>query len=217
MRKKVSIVGAGNVGATAAHWIAAKELADVVLIDVVEGVPQGKALDLLEAMPIEKRDVHVIGFERLRSHRELRHRGHHRRHSAQAGHEPRRPAAHQLQDHVRRGREGGCAVAGVHPDHRLQSARRHGAGGVPSGGLQSRARHRHGRRPRFRPLPHLHRRRTERQRRKRDRLRARRPRRHHGSAGALLHGRRHSDHRTDRARPARSSSSSAPATAAPRS
>jgi malate dehydrogenase len=61
MRNKVSIVGAGNVGATAAHWIASKELADVVLIDVVEGVPQGKALDLLEAMPIEKRDVHVIG------------------------------------------------------------------------------------------------------------------------------------------------------------
>ena len=57
MRKKVTIVGAGNVGATAAHWIAAKELADVVLIDVVEGVPQGKGLDLLEAMPIEKRDV----------------------------------------------------------------------------------------------------------------------------------------------------------------
>ncbi len=61
MRKKVSIVGAGNVGATAAHWIAAKELADVVLIDVVEGIPQGKALDLLEALPIEKRDVSVTG------------------------------------------------------------------------------------------------------------------------------------------------------------
>ena len=61
MRKKVSIVGAGNVGATTAHWIAAKELADVVLIDVVEGVPQGKALDLLEAMPIEKRDVAIAG------------------------------------------------------------------------------------------------------------------------------------------------------------
>lgn len=61
MRKKVSIVGAGNVGATAAHWIAAKELADVVLIDVVEGVPQGKALDLAEALPIEKRDVSVLG------------------------------------------------------------------------------------------------------------------------------------------------------------
>src|ERR1700755_1385703 len=61
MRKKVSIVGSGNVGATAAHWIASKELADVVLIDILEGVPQGKALDLLEAMPIEKRDSHVIG------------------------------------------------------------------------------------------------------------------------------------------------------------
>jgi malate dehydrogenase len=61
MRKKVSIVGAGNVGATTAHWIASKELADVVLVDVVEGVPQGKALDLLEALPIEKRDVQVTG------------------------------------------------------------------------------------------------------------------------------------------------------------
>src|ERR1700742_4965695 len=61
MRKKVTIVGAGNVGATAAHWIAAKELADIVLVDVVEGVPQGKGLDLREALPIEKRDVHVIG------------------------------------------------------------------------------------------------------------------------------------------------------------
>src|ERR1700758_5012317 len=61
MRKKVSIVGSGNVGATGAHWIASKELADVVLIDILDGVPQGKALDLLEAMPIEKRDSHVIG------------------------------------------------------------------------------------------------------------------------------------------------------------
>jgi malate dehydrogenase len=61
MRKKVTIVGAGNVGATAAHWIASKELADVVLIDIMEGVPQGKGLDLLEAMPVEKRDSYVIG------------------------------------------------------------------------------------------------------------------------------------------------------------
>src|SRR6202047_2650432 len=61
MRKKVTVVGSGNVGATAAHWIAAKELADVVLIDVVEGVPQGKALDLLQAMPIEKQDCNIVG------------------------------------------------------------------------------------------------------------------------------------------------------------
>jgi malate dehydrogenase len=61
MRKKVSIVGAGNVGSTAAHWIMAKELADVVLIDVVEGIPQGKALDLSQAIPIERSDVHITG------------------------------------------------------------------------------------------------------------------------------------------------------------
>ncbi len=61
MRKKVTIVGAGNVGATTAHWIAAKELADIVLLDVMEGVPQGKGLDLSEAMPIEKRDCSIIG------------------------------------------------------------------------------------------------------------------------------------------------------------
>lgn len=60
-RKKVTVVGAGNVGATTAHWLAARELADVVLTDVVEGVPQGKALDLLEAMPIVGRDVMVTG------------------------------------------------------------------------------------------------------------------------------------------------------------
>jgi malate dehydrogenase len=66
MRKKVTIVGSGNVGATAAHWIASKELADVVLIDIVEGVPQGKGLDLLEAMPIEKRDVHIMGTQDYR-------------------------------------------------------------------------------------------------------------------------------------------------------
>jgi malate dehydrogenase len=61
MRKKVTIVGAGNVGATAAHWLASKELSDVVLLDVIEGVPQGKGLDLLEAMPIEKRDCAIVG------------------------------------------------------------------------------------------------------------------------------------------------------------
>jgi len=61
MRKKVSIVGSGNVGATAAHWIASKELADVVLIDIIEGVPQGKGLNLLEAIPIEKSHSYILG------------------------------------------------------------------------------------------------------------------------------------------------------------
>src|SRR4026207_1106709 len=60
-RNKITVVGAGNVGATAAHWLAAKELGDVVLVDIVEGVPQGKALDLAQAAPVEGFDVRMIG------------------------------------------------------------------------------------------------------------------------------------------------------------
>lgn len=58
---KISIVGAGMTGATTAHWLAERELADLVLVDVVEGMPQGKGLDLLEAMPIIGRDVKISG------------------------------------------------------------------------------------------------------------------------------------------------------------
>ena len=61
MDKKVTVVGAGNVGATTAQRLAEKELCDVVLIDIIEGVPQGKALDLAEAAPIEKHDANLIG------------------------------------------------------------------------------------------------------------------------------------------------------------
>ena len=61
MDKKITVIGAGNVGATAAQRLAEKELCDVVLIDIIEGVPQGKALDLTEAAPVEKHDAHLIG------------------------------------------------------------------------------------------------------------------------------------------------------------
>ena len=61
MRKKVTVVGAGNVGANTAQKMAAKELADVVLVDVVEGVPQGKSLDMLESAPVEGYDVTITG------------------------------------------------------------------------------------------------------------------------------------------------------------
>jgi malate dehydrogenase len=61
MRKKATVIGAGNVGATAAMRLAEKELADVSLIDILEGVPAGKALDLIEAGPIEKHDAKIIG------------------------------------------------------------------------------------------------------------------------------------------------------------
>jgi len=58
---KVTIIGAGQTGATTAHWIAERGLADVVLVDVVEGLPQGKALDLTQAMPIIGSDSRVLG------------------------------------------------------------------------------------------------------------------------------------------------------------
>ena len=61
MNQKVTVVGAGNVGATAAQRLAEKELCDVVLIDILEGVPQGKSLDLAQAAPIEKHDAHLTG------------------------------------------------------------------------------------------------------------------------------------------------------------
>jgi malate dehydrogenase len=61
VRNKITVVGAGNVGANCAMWIAAKELADVVLVDVVEGVPQGKGLDLLQAGPINGSDLRITG------------------------------------------------------------------------------------------------------------------------------------------------------------
>jgi malate dehydrogenase len=61
VRTKISVVGAGNVGATVAQLIAYKELGDVVMVDIIEGLPQGKALDLLEAGPVEGYDSQVNG------------------------------------------------------------------------------------------------------------------------------------------------------------
>src|SRR4029453_7320811 len=60
-RKKITVVGAGNVGATAAQRLVDKELGDVVLVDIIEGMPQGKALDLAETAPIEGYDARLTG------------------------------------------------------------------------------------------------------------------------------------------------------------
>src|SRR5439155_14023849 len=60
-RKKIALIGAGNIGGTLAHLCALKGLGDVILYDVIDGLPQGKALDLLEAGPIEGYDVNIIG------------------------------------------------------------------------------------------------------------------------------------------------------------
>ena len=61
MKNKVSIIGAGMTGSTTAHWLAEREIADLVLVDVVEGMPQGKALDLQEALPVIGKDVTLMG------------------------------------------------------------------------------------------------------------------------------------------------------------
>jgi malate dehydrogenase len=61
LRKKITVVGAGNVGANCAVWAAKKELGDIVLVDVAEGIPQGKGLDLLQAGPVETFDVNITG------------------------------------------------------------------------------------------------------------------------------------------------------------
>jgi malate dehydrogenase len=60
-RKKITVVGAGNVGATTAHWLVSKELGDVTLVDIIEGMPQGKALDLAQAGPVEGYDSRLVG------------------------------------------------------------------------------------------------------------------------------------------------------------
>jgi malate dehydrogenase len=61
MTAKISIIGAGMTGSTSAHWLAEREIADLVLVDIVEGMPQGKALDLREALPVIGSDVEVVG------------------------------------------------------------------------------------------------------------------------------------------------------------
>jgi malate dehydrogenase len=61
MRRKVTVIGAGNVGATAAQRIVEKELADVVLVDVVDGIPQGKGLDMYQSGAVEGFDMKIVG------------------------------------------------------------------------------------------------------------------------------------------------------------
>jgi malate dehydrogenase len=61
MQKKVTVVGAGNVGAMAAQRIVERELADVVVVDIIEGIPQGKALDMMESAPVERFDARIRG------------------------------------------------------------------------------------------------------------------------------------------------------------
>ena len=90
-RQKVTVVGAGNVGATAAQEIARRDYADVVLVDIKEGLPQGKALDLNEAGPVLGYEPTITGTNGYDETAGSDVVVDHRRAPAQAGHEPRRP------------------------------------------------------------------------------------------------------------------------------
>jgi len=88
IRKKVTVVGSGNVGAEVAQRLVDKQMADVVMVDILEGVPQGKALDMLESGPIEGYDVWIRGTNDYADTANGL--------CAQARHEPRRPAEKEL-------------------------------------------------------------------------------------------------------------------------
>src|SRR3982074_597327 len=60
-RNKIALIGAGQIGGTLAHLVGLKELGDVVLFDIAEGIPQGKALDLAQSSPVDGFDAHIIG------------------------------------------------------------------------------------------------------------------------------------------------------------
>ena len=87
-RPKVSVIGAGMVGGAVAQYLALRDYADIVLVDIVEGLPQGKALDLAETAPVLGYDSQHHGRQRLRGHRVIRRRRHHLRDRSQTRHEP---------------------------------------------------------------------------------------------------------------------------------
>ena len=203
MRRKITVVGAGNVGATTAQRLAERDYADVVLVDIVEGMPQGKALDLNQAGPVVGYEPHVIGTNTYDETSGSRDRRDHLRPAAQAGHEPRRPARRQQRDRRRRHQGGRPALS--RRDHHLrhQPARRDVSRRAGDLGLPAPARGRHGRHPRLGALPHLPRLGARRLGARRDGIRARRPRRHDGADHELHERRRRPGVPEDRRRPAR--------------
>ena len=197
MNRKVTVVGSGNVGATAARSIADKELADVVLIDILPGVPQGKGLDILEACPIECSDSRVLGTNDYADTADsdvvvI---------TAGIARKPGMSRDDLLNTNYKVMQQVTAEIVKYSPNthHRAgdQSARRDVPGRLPRQRLPARARHRHGRRARLGAHAHVHRAAPERLGRERPRLRARRPRRHDGAAPALLDGRGHSPARPD--------------------
>ncbi len=150
-RNKIALIGAGQIGGTLAHLAGLKELGDIVLFDIAEGTPQGKALDLAESSPVDGFDAGADRRQRLQGHRRRRRRHRHRRRAAQARHEPRRPARHQPQGHgLRRRRHQAIRPQRLRHLHH-QPARRHGLGAAEVLGPAGQQGRRHGRRARLAP------------------------------------------------------------------
>jgi hypothetical protein len=128
MRKKVTIVGAGRVGETLAPLLAQKALGDLVLVDVVPNLAQGKALDLMELRPLHGSDVRITGTTGYEETNGLGPGGRHLGHAAQAGREPRGPAAQEHRHREARGRGGEADLAPGLRHHGGQPARHHDLG-----------------------------------------------------------------------------------------
>ena len=121
---KVTVVGSGFVGQTTAMRILEKGLAEVCLIDIIEGKPQGLALDLRQAAPIEGYEPAIVGTNDYADTHGLGPRRDHGGIPAAAGDEPDGPPREERGDHAGRGRSGGPGLAGRDPHRGLEPARR---------------------------------------------------------------------------------------------
>ena len=221
-RNRIALVGAGQIGGTLAHLAGIRELGEIILFDVVDGVPQGKALDLSQIGPGRRLCPQDARHQRICRAQGRRCRDRHRRHAAQARHEPRRSHRDQPQGHGAGGRRLAQICAGSLRHLRHQPARRHGVGAAEDERTAAQQGGRHGGRARRRAVPLLPRRGVRHQPRGHRHDGARRSWRHHGAADPLFLGRRHSAWPTSSRcagsrRSASTRSCSARATAAPRS
>ena len=195
-RNKIALIGAGQIGGTLAHLIGLKQLGDVVMFDVMEGIPQGKALDIAESSPVNDFDAKFTGtnsYEAIEGADVC---------IVTAG-VPRKPGMSRddlLDINLKVMEQVGAGIKKYAPERlrhlHHQSARRHGLGAAEILRPAAAEGGRHGRRARLGALPLFPRRRIQRLGRRRHRLRARRPRRHHGAADPLFGGRRHSGARS---------------------
>ncbi|GIX13679.1 MAG: malate dehydrogenase [Paracoccaceae bacterium] len=127
-RAKIALIGAGQIGGTLAHLLGLKELGDIVLFDIAEGIPQGKALDIAESSPVDGFDADLVGTNDYAADRRGRCVHRHRRRAAQARDEPRRPSGHQPEGDEAGGRRHQDPRARRLRDLHHQPARRDGLG-----------------------------------------------------------------------------------------